>query len=398
VHFAGGIPLNLKNSAVLGLGFRPFFAVAALFSIMATAVWVGAWLLGREWPGGSMATMTWHAHEMVFGYAMAVVSGFLLTATRNWTGVSTLQGVPLLLLVCCWLAARILLACGDSVPLLWAAIADCLFDALLLAAVACPVIRVRQYRQAGILAMVALLLAANLLFYAGVLGLFPPGMRAGLYTGVYMLMALILVMARRVLPFFIEKGLGVPALKNPAWLDVASLVLFLVFWIVDVWRPDSAPVAVLAALLCLLHGVRLAGWYRPGLMRVPMLWVLFLAYLALVLGFALKAAVFLSGLSPLLALHAFTTGGIGLFTLGMMVRVTLGHTGRNIQEAPATVPVMFALLACSALVRVLLPLLDPVHHTVWIALAGCCWVLSFGLFLASFLPMLLQPRVDGLPG
>jgi uncharacterized protein involved in response to NO len=390
--------VNWKNSAVLALGFRPFFSAAALFSILATAGWVGAWLLGREWPGGSMAAMTWHAHEMIFGYAMAVVAGFLLTATRNWTGVQTLRGVPLLLLVCCWLVARVLLVLGDSVPLLWAAGADCLFNTLLLAAVACPVIRVRQYRQIGILSKVALLLLANLLFYAGVLDLFPQGTRAGLYTGVYMLMALILVMARRVLPFFIEKSLGGPAVQNRAWLDVTSLVLFLVFWIVDVWRPDSAPVAALAILLCLLHGVRLAGWYRPGLMRVPMLWVLFLAYAALVLGFALKAAVLLFGLSPMLALHAFTYGGIGLFTLGMMVRVTLGHTGRNIQEPPATVAVMFALLAIGALVRVLLPLLDPARHTLWIALAECFWILPFGMFLASFLPMLLQPRVDGLPG
>jgi uncharacterized protein involved in response to NO len=398
VHFCPGVFVNWKNSAVLGLGFRPFFAVAALFSILATAGWVGAWLLGLEWPGGNMAAMTWHAHEMIFGYAMAVVAGFLLTATRNWTGVQTLRGIPLLLLVCCWLSARVLLALGDTVPLTWAAGVDCLFNTLLLAAVACPVIRVRQYRQIGILSKVALLLVANLLFYAGVLGLFPPGTRAGLYTGVYMIMALVLVMARRVLPFFIEKGLGVPALQNHAWLDVASLLLFLVFWIVDVWRPDSAPVAALAILLFLLHGMRLAGWYRPGLMRVPMLWVLFLAYLALVLGFALKAAVLLFGLSPMLALHAFTYGGIGLFTLGMMVRVTLGHTGRNILEPPATVTVMFVLLASGALVRVLLPLLDPVHHTFWIALAECFWILPFGLFLVSFLPMLLQPRIDGLPG
>jgi uncharacterized protein involved in response to NO len=390
--------VNWNNSAVLGLGFRPFFALAALFSILATAGWVGTWLPGREWPGGSMAAVTWHAHEMIFGYAMAVVAGFLLTAARNWTGVQTLRGVPLLLLACCWLAARVLLALGDSVPLSWAASADCLFNVLLLGAVASPVIRVRQYRQIGILSKLALLLTANLLFYAGVLGLYPPGTRAGLYTGVYMLMALILVMARRVLPFFIEKGLGVPAVQNRAWLDVASLVLFLVFWVVDVWRPDSVPVAALAVLLCLLHGMRLAGWYRPGLMRVPMLWVLFLAYLALVLGFALKAAVVLFGVSPMLALHAFTYGGIGLFTLGMMVRVTLGHTGRSIQEPPATVPVMFALLATGALVRVLLPLLDPANHILWNALAECFWILSFGLFLASFLPMLLQPRIDGLPG
>jgi uncharacterized protein involved in response to NO len=390
--------VSWKNSAALSLGFRPFFAVAAIFSILATAVWLGAWLPGREWPGGSMAAMTWHAHEMIFGYAMAVVAGFLLTAVSNWTGMQTLRGVPLLLLVICWLAARVLLVLAGTVPLIWAAGTDCLFNTLLLAAVACPVIRVRQYRQIGILSKVALLLIANLLFYAGMLGLFPQGERAGLYTGVYMLMALILVMARRVLPFFIEKGLDVPALGNRAWLDVASLVLFLVFWIVDVWRPDSAPVALLAGLLCLLHGVRLAGWYRPGLLRAPMLWVLFLAYAALVLGFALKAAVYLFGLSPMFALHAFTYGGIGLFTLGMMVRVTLGHTGRDIREPPATVKVMFALLAGGTLLRVLLPLLDPVHYQFWIALAGIFWMLPFGMFLVSFLPMLLRPRIDGLPG
>ncbi|MGD8629808.1 MAG: NnrS family protein [Gammaproteobacteria bacterium] len=390
--------MSWKNTAVLNLGFRPFFALAAVFSILATAGWLGAWLLGLEWPGGGMAAMTWHAHEMIFGYAMAVVAGFLLTAARNWTGVQTLRGVPLLLLASCWLAARVLLALGEAVPLLWAAIADCLFNSLLLAAVACPVIRVRQYRQVGILSKVALLLVANLLFYAGMLGLFPQGTRAGLYTGIYMIVALVLVMARRVLPFFIEKGLAVPALKNPGWLDVSSLVLFLVFWLVDIWRPDSAMVAALAGLLCLLHGARLAGWYRPGLMRVPLLWVLFLAYAALVLGFALKAGVYLFGLSPMPALHAFSYGGIGLFTLGMMVRVTLGHTGRNIQEPPAVVPFMFVLLAVGTLVRVVLPLLDPVHQPVWIAVAGCLWILPFGLFLASFLPMLLQPRADGLPG
>jgi uncharacterized protein involved in response to NO len=144
--------------------------------------------------------------------------------------------------------------------------------------------------------------------------------------------------------------------------------------------------------------MRLAGWYRPGLMRMPMLWVLFLAYVALVLGFALKAGVYLFGLSPMPALHAFTYGGIGLFTLGMMVRVTLGHTGRNIQEPPAVVPLMFVLLVAGALVRVLMPLLDPVHPSFWIAVAGCLWVLPFAMFLASFLPMLLQPRADGLPG
>jgi uncharacterized protein involved in response to NO len=387
--------MSWKNSALLSLGFRPFFAVAAIFSILATLVWISAWLQGLAWPGGGIDAMTWHAHEMIFGYAMAVVAGFLLTAVSNWTGVQTLRGVPLLLLVCCWLGARVLLATGGDVPLLWPAIADCLFNTGLLVAVACPVIRVRQYRQIGILSKVALLLAANLMFYAGLLDLFPQGTRAGLYTGVYMLLALILVMVRRVLPFFIARGLDVAVPGNRTWLDVTSLILFLVFWIVDVWQPDSAPAALLAGLLCLLHAVRLAGWYRPGLMQVPLLWVLFLAYTALVAGFALKVAVFLFGLSPMAALHAFTYGGIGLFTLGMMVRVTLGHTGRDIRRPPAVTTAMFVLLATGALVRVLLPVLDPAHPALWMVVAECFWVLPFGMFLATFLPMLLQPRVDG---
>lgn len=156
------------------------------------------------------------------------------------------------------------------------------------------------------------------------------------------------------------------------------------------------PVALLAGTLWLLHGVRLAGWYRPGILRVPMLWVLFLGCAALVPGFALKAAVYLFGLSPMPALHAFSYGGIRLFKLGMMARVTLGHTGRNIREPPAAVTAMFVLLVAGALVRVLLPLLDPQHYQFWIVLAGCFWMLAFGMFLASFLPMLLQPRIDGL--
>lgn len=391
--------MALGNSAFLALGFRPFFSVAAIFSILATCGWLGSYLLGWSAPHGGPTVLTWHAHEMVYGYALAVIAGFLLTAIRNWTGVRTLNGIPLLLLLLCWLAARLLPLAGDTLTLLWTAGADCLFDTLLLVAVAYPVFKVRQFRQIGILSKVALLLAGNLLFYAGVLGLFPPGVRAGLYSGVYLVVALILVMSRRVLPFFIENGLAPGStVKNRAWLDISSLFLFLVFWIADVLWPDTAPVALLAGILCLLHGMRLAGWYVPGLWRVPLLWVLFLAYGALIAGFALKVVVFLFDLPPYPALHAFTYGGIGLFTLGMMTRVTLAHTGRSVREPPDLVTPMFALLAAGALIRVFLPLLDPAHYLLWISLALLFWVVPFGMFLAVFPPMLFQPRVDGQPG
>jgi uncharacterized protein involved in response to NO len=197
---------------------------------------------------------------MVYGYGMAVIAGFLLTAVRNWTGVQTLHGTPLLLLFLLWLAARILLL-GDDSWLVWAALADGLFNLLLLAALAWPVFKVRQFKQIGILSKIMLLMFANQLFYAAVLGIVPRGVQAGLYSGVYLIVALIFVMSRRVLPFFIERGLSQSVtLSNRAWLDTSSLFLFLGFWIADIVEPDSLLVAWLAGVLCILHGSRCCGF------------------------------------------------------------------------------------------------------------------------------------------
>jgi uncharacterized protein involved in response to NO len=387
------------NSAILNLGFRPFFAGAAVFSALSMLVWLGIYVLGWHWQPGGLPAVTWHAHEMIYGYGMAVIAGFLLTAVKNWTGVQTLHGLPLLLLFLLWFTARSLLLVGDAGMLVWAALADILFNLLLVAALAWPIFKVRQFKQFGILSKVILLMLANLLFYVGVLEPYPWGMQAGLYSGVYLIMALIFVMSRRVMPFFIERGVGETAtLTNRAWLDASSLLLFVAFWLADILDPDSLLVAWLAGSLCVLHGTRLAGWYAAGIWKQPLLWVLLLAYLALVAGFALKAAVVVFGISPLLSLHAFTYGGIGLFTLGMMARVTLGHTGRNILEPPPAVIWIFGLLVSGTVIRVALPLLDAQHYVFWIGLSQLLWVLAFFLFIREFLPMLFRPRADGKPG
>jgi uncharacterized protein involved in response to NO len=396
---ADGAAVTMGRYAVLNLGFRPFFAGAAVFSLVSVLIWLGVYVLGWSWHMPGLPAATWHAHEMIFGYGMAVIAGFLLTAVKNWTGVQTLQGTPLLLLFLLWLAARLLLLGGNAVPLEWAAAADCLFGLALLIAIACPVFKVRQFRQMGILAKVALLLLSNLVCYAGILGIYPEAVRPGLYSGVYLIMALIFVMSRRVLPFFIEKGIDHPVdLKNRNWIDAASLLVFIVFWIADILTPDSLPVALLAVVLFVLHAVRLAGWYAAGIMQRPLLWVLYLAYAVIVAGFALKAAVVFADIPPSLALHVFTYGGIGLFTLGMMARVALGHTGRNILAPPPALSWIFGGLLAGTGLRVLLPLADPQHYTLWIGLSQLLWLAVFGAFLVIYLPMLLQPRIDGQPG
>jgi uncharacterized protein involved in response to NO len=376
----------------LSVGFRPFFTAAAAFAVLSMLGWMQIFLFSSGWTSGELPAVVWHAHEMIYGYAMAVIAGFLLTAVRNWTNLATVEGGSLLLLLLSWAAGRLLILGAGTTALAGAAMADTAFATLLLVAIARPIARARQWRQAGILSKVALLPCANLLFYAGVLGYFPPGLRAGLYSGVYLVLALILVMARRVLPFFIERGVGYSVrLKNSRWLDNAGLTTFLLFWIADVLQPDGPAAAALAGLLGLQHLLKMSGWYTPGIRRRPLLWSLYVGYGFLVIGFALKAAVPLFGISPLLALHAFTYGGIGLFTLGMMTRVSIAHTGRDILARYPTLFWMFSALLLGAIVRVLPPLIDPARYVLWIGLSQALWIAAFAIFLITCLPMLWKP-------
>lgn len=391
-------PPTAGHPAFLNLGFRPFFAAAASFSVLAVLAWSAMYLSGWPGPSQQMAPVTWHAHEMVYGYSMAVIAGFLLTAVRNWTGIQTLHGYPLLLLVLVWLAARVLFFIGgaDTVPL--QALLDSGFLLGLIASLLWPVYKARQWKQLGILSKLILLLVSNLVFYAGLSGLIEDGVRLGLYSGMYLVIALVLVMASRVFPFFIERGVGYPVqFASRPWLDATGLLLFLAFWLAEMARPGTVMVTVPALALTLVHAMKMAGWYTRGIWQKPLLWVLYLGYGWIVAGFALKAAVML-GIAPFLSLHAFAYGGIGMITLGMMSRVALGHTGRNVAEPPPVLTLIFVVLLAGAVTRVLLPLLDPAHYAIWIGLAQGLWLLAFMVFLYRFLPMLFQPRPDGQPG
>jgi uncharacterized protein involved in response to NO len=397
--------LNIQNSAphtnpvaLFNLGFRPFFLLASIYAMIPILVWGGIYAYGWTAPHLPFSPVYWHAHEMIFGYGMAVVAGFLLTAVRNWTNIPTAHGWPLAGLAALWLAARVI---GWIVPdhVLPMLLLDVGFNLALVIAVALPVIRAKQKQQIGILSKLALLLLANLSFYLGAMGVLEHGIAWGLYSGVYMLVALMFVMARRVLPFFIERGVGYPVkLKNSDWIDRGGLYVFLLFWIADVfWRNTSATV-ILASLLFIIHTVRLTGWHTRGIWKQPMLWVLYVGYGCATVGFLLTALTPLLSLSPFLALHAFAVGGIGIMTVGMMARVSLGHTGRNIQQPPRMVTHVFLLLAVTFIARVLLPLVAPSHYLLEIGVALATWVLAFTLFVWMYAPILVKPRVDGLPG
>ncbi len=396
-------PMTIPTSpyALSHLGFRPFFLLAGGMGLFGMALWTA---LYHQQLGGlppAYPAQLWHAHEMVYGYALAVTAGFLLTAIKNWTGQQTLHQTPLLALAVLWLAARIL-PWLPGVPLWLAALADLLFLVWLQVAITQPIWRAKQWGQLAIIGKVALFIPANLLFYLGLLYNNPAWAALGLYAGFYLILALIFNMGRRVIPFFIERGVGCPfTATNRLWLDRLSLALFLLFAILDTlalayglaWARISA--AWLALALAILHSLRLAGWHHPHIWQKPLLWVLFLAYGWIIAGFGVKAMELLVAVPPFLALHAFAVGGIGLMTVGMMARVTLGHTGRNVFAPSSAVVPLFILLFLSALVRVPLAWLSPAWYGLWILLAQWLWITAFALFLWQYTAMLMKPRVDG---
>jgi uncharacterized protein involved in response to NO len=384
--------------ALFNLGFRPFFLLAAVFSLLSIPLWTGsqlyAWPLPAPLP---VAPAAWHAHEMIFGYALAVVAGFLLTAVRNWTNLPTLRGSALAAACALWLAARLIMGFA---PGAWhlAALFDLAFGLFLVGALAQPLARAGQWRQYGIVSKVLLLVLANGLFYWGAMS-HAPAVRWGLYSGLYLVVSLIFVMGRRVVPFFIERGVGYPVtLINRVWVDRASLALMLLFWVADVFLPWPWLAGVSALALFVVHGVRLYDWHTPGIWRKPLLWILYLGYGAAVLGFALKALAIWAGVSPFLAVHAFAAGGIGLMTVGMMARVSLGHTGRSIQAPPRLLTAVFFLMLAAFVTRVLGPLFWPAAYPFFLGATQWLWALAFALFLWIYAPMWLRPRIDGQPG
>jgi uncharacterized protein involved in response to NO len=390
---------NTHRFALFHLGFRPFFLGAMVFAVASMLIWLLLFLpVGLSGPT-TLSPRDWHAHEMIYGYGTAVIAGFLLTAIRNWTGIQTAHGPALILLFALWSAARLMpfIPTENSLPVM--AGLDLLFMLALLLATFLPIGKAKQWNQLGIILIVVLLASSNLLFYLGMLKILEQGVEWGLYGGLYVVLGLIFIIGRRVIPFFIEKGVGGSiTVKNWRWLDIANAVLFALFAILDVFTHYEQLIAGLALTLFILNSIRLYGWYAPGIFNKPLLWVLYLAYAFIVVGFAMKVIGFVSGLPASAHVHLFTVGGIGLMTTGMMARVTLGHTGRNVFEPPKILIAVFLMLLVSVVVRVFLPLLVGQHYLLWVMLSQLLWLAAFALLLWRYFPMLIKPRIDGRYG
>ena len=336
---------------------------------------------------------------MVFGYSMAVAVGFLLTAVRNWTGHQTLRGYGLLLLGLSWLIARIMPFTDLPGALIIMALFDLLFDVTACVALLYPLVRAKQWKQLGIWSTLLLLTTSNALFYIGLIWGHPELTRIGLFSGLYLIIALIMLMGQRIIPFFIERGVGYPVVLDVRpWLNVSSMILMMVFIVAVVWDPVSRITVWVAIALAILQVLQMVGWYTSGIWRKPLLWSLYLAYGWIFIGFTLTALTHWIPINPMLGIHAFAYGGVGMMTIGMMARVSLGHTGRNIFSPPAALNWMFFSLLLGAIVRVIIPIIAPMQYRMWIEVSQGLWIIAFVAFVVVYAPMLIKPRIDGRYG
>lgn len=387
----------LSIPPVWRLAFRPFFLAGSIFAMLAIPLWIAAWT--GLWPGfqPTGGWLAWHRHEMLFGFAMAIVAGFVLTAGQTWTGQPGVSGNRLMVLAGVWLAARLSWLLG--LPLVLLAPLNLLFLLGVLVLIGRMLWVVRQTRNYPIVVVLGLMIGAELLVLSGI-ALGDDGLqRQGVLAALWLVAALMTLIGGRVIPFFTQRGLGRTAqVKAWPWLDWSLLVgsaLIAVLYASGVALVAHALLGVLFLAVGLGHLLRLIRWYDAGIRNVPLLWSLHLAMLWLVVatvGLALWNFGLLNNSSP--SLHALSVGAMGGLILAMIARVTLGHTGRPL-ELPPGIVWAFVLFNLGALSRVFLSTLWPLG-SLW--LAAACWAAALGLYVWRYAPMLVTARVDGHPG
>jgi len=383
---------------LLALGFRPFYLCAALFAIAAVPAWLMPFAAGMPL-GGYQQGMAWHSHEMIFGFAPAIIAGFLLTAVRNWTGRSTPIGAPLAGLVVLWLVARILMSTG---PVNAAALIDVLFLPALGVAVAIPIWRSRNVRNYKVLGVLAVLTLANACYHLANLGLISTGFaRVSMTAALDTLAILIAIVGGRVIPAFIGnavQGASPRHVGSVEGVSVGALVVILIAGVVKPWiAVQHAPWLVIVVVAAVVQGIRLLLWQPFRARGNPLLWMLPVAYAWLPISLVLRVLELQSIVPSGAAFHALTIGAITSLMLGMMMRSALGHSGRPLVAGPAEVGA-FVLLQLSAIVRVLAASVVPGAYREAMIIAGVLWTLAFAVFLLRYWPILTRPRIDGRPG
>lgn len=366
----------------LAAGFRPFFLLGALWAALAVPVWLAAYVHGYALHG-PLPAVIWHGHEMIYGFGLAAVAGFLLTAIPNWTGRLPIRGAPLASLAALWLLGRV----AAFTPAPWL---DLAFPLALIAVVAREVAAARNFHNLPVVAVLVLFFIGDLLVQLHALDIAYTA-ALGNRIGVAMLLLLIALIGGRIIPSFTRNWLAKmrPAERAPAphstldWACLAAAAVGLVAWAV---APGSAVAAALEIVAGVSLAVRLSRWRGLATLREPLLFVLHAGYAWLAAGLAVAGMnAFLGWLPASAPLHALTAGAIGTMTLAVMTRASLGHTGRALTAGAGTAAI-YVLVSLGALLRV------SAQTPAMTSLAGLTWASAFALFALLYGPLLVGIR------
>jgi uncharacterized protein involved in response to NO len=381
---------DYDGPALFSYGFRPFFLAAGLWAIVGILLWIPQYM-GKLTVPTHLSALDWHTHEMLYGYVAAVIAGFLLTAIPNWTGRLPVNGWPLAALAALWLAGRLAILVSAQLGGLFAAIIDTAFLAALAVVAGREIIAGGNWRNLRVLPVLVVLVLGNVIFHAEVLltGAADYGTRIAIAAVILM----ISLIGGRIVPSFTNNWLS---RNNPGRMpvpfsqfDMVALVISafaLVAWIITPMHWLSGVLLVVAGGL---QSVRLARWAGDRTVTDRLVLILHIGYAFVPLGFLMIGlAVFIAEVPATAGIHAWTAGAIGLMTVAVMTRATLGHTGQALQAGYAT-QAAYALLLAAALVRIVAAFMGSVDL---LEFAGLAWTAAFILFVLLYGPLLAMRK------
>jgi len=382
---------DYKGPALLSYGFRPFFLFGSIYAGLAILAWLPVFH-GHLELSTAFAPRDWHVHEMLYGYLPAVITGFLLTAVPNWTGRMPLQGKPLLVLVLVWATGRLAVTMSAWIGWEAAAVLDNAFLLLVAAVMGREIIKGRNWRNLKVLIALGILTIGNIVFHveSHAMGAADYGIRAGIAS----IMMLIMLIGGRIIPSFTRNWL---ARENPGRLpdpfgrfDMASLAVAgaaMLAWVAAPHGPATGTVLIVAGLF---QAARLSRWAGDRTWRDRLVLILHVAYAFVPLGFILAGLASL-GLLPMGAgIHAWTGGAMGVMTLAVMSRASLGHTGRTLVATSATQG-LYLLLVLGSAARICAAL-HPDPSGVLLHVAGVAWSGAFLGFAVIYWSVFTSPR------
>ncbi|MCK6417558.1 MAG: NnrS family protein [Alphaproteobacteria bacterium] len=382
---------SIFSRPFFGRGFRPFFFFGALYSVISLALWGGFYAGYVVPPYFMLDAVSWHAHEMIYGFSMAIVAGFLLTAVANWTGGAPARQMHLAGLCLLWLLGRIVMHFDFGLPAWAIIVVESAFIPALALSLAIPLIRSWNKRNFIFLTLLSVLFACDLWFLLTI-------NMAALHVALMMILIMVSLIGGRIIPAFTVAALrrkGIEAYQTPQMkMDMAALASLVAVALCLIFAKDTPILGIAAGISCLIHGLRMRHYHTLKAFDDPLVWILHAGYGWLVVGLGLLALTGFGLLSVTAVIHALTAGSIGSMILGMICRVTLGHTGRELKVVALTTLSFFAIQV-TAIARVFGPILMPDHMNEWIIGSAALWSLCFAAYLWVYSPMLFAPRPDG---